>query len=238
MTLQPSSEAVKGGPGLSVLEDRLGYTFRDRALLERALTHVGAAPARQATYQRLEFLGDRVLGLCISAMLYQAFPEADEGQLSRRLADLVRRETCAEVALSWDVEPFIRLGAGEKGLASLKQAILGDICESIIGAVYLDGGHDAAAALVERSFETRMRKPGRPLRDAKTMLQEWAQARALPAPLYRELARSGPDHAPEFTVAVEVSGHALQEGRGPSKRFAEQSAAAAFIKRENILIAS
>jgi ribonuclease-3 len=233
--IRASSSSVSGrSADLATLEANLGYVFRDRHLLTLALTHVGAASGRQATYQRLEFLGDRVLGLCVSAMLYEAFPEADEGQLSRRLADLVRRETCAEVALAWDVEPYIRLGAGEKGIAALKQAILGDICESIIGAVFLDGGYEATADLVRRGFEERMRKPGRPLRDPKTMLQEWAQARALPAPVYRELTRSGPDHAPEFTVAVDVAGHASQEAKGPSKRFAEQSAAAAFIKRENI----
>jgi ribonuclease-3 len=222
------------GADLAKLETRLGHAFHDRGLLVLALTHVGAASGRNATYQRMEFLGDRVLGVCIAAMLYDAFPDADEGQLSRRLADLVRRETCAEVALEWDVEPHIRLGPGEKTLAALRQAILGDICESVIGSVFLDGGFDAARGLVARSFESRMRAPNRPLRDPKTTLQEWAQARALPAPTYRERARSGPDHAPVFVVAVRVEGHAEIEAKGSSKRVAEQAAAAAFMARENI----
>jgi ribonuclease-3 len=227
-------DPARGGD-LARLEAALGHVFGDRGLLLLALTHVGAAPGRHATYQRLEFLGDRVLGVCVSSMLYEAFPDADEGQLSRRLADLVRRETCAEVALGWDVEPYIRLGPGEKTLATLRQAILGDICESLIGAVFLDGGFDAARALVKRAFESRMRAPNRPLRDPKTTLQEWAQARALPAPTYRERARSGPDHAPVFLVAVHVEGHAEIEAKGSSKRIAEQAAAAAFIAREKIV---
>lgn len=220
---------------LADLETRLGHVFADRHLLVTALTQIGAATRREGTYQRLEFLGDRVLGLCIAAMLYASFPDANEGELSRRLADLVRHETCAAVASAWDVEAHIRLGAGEKSSVALRQAILGDICESIIGAVFLDGGMAAAAALVARAFEARMRAPSRPPRDAKTLLQEWAQARALSAPTYRELARSGPHHAPEFTVAVSVEGYAAIDAKGPSKRVAEQGAAAAFIEREKIV---
>ncbi len=223
---------------LAALRDRLGYTFGDRGLLARALTHVGAAGHRVETYQRLEFLGDRVLGVCVAAMLYAAYPEAEEGELSRRLADLVRRETCAAVATDWSVDAHIRLGPGEKTSAGLKRAILGDLCESIIGAVFLDGGLTAAAALVERGFAARMRAPSRPLRDPKTMLQEWAQARGLATPRYCELTRVGPDHAPEFTVAVSVERHAPAEARGPSKRAAEQAAAAAFMAREGIACAA
>ncbi len=219
---------------LAALQARLGYTFRDPGLLARALTHIGAAGHRAETYQRLEFLGDRVLGVCVSAMLYAAYPEAEEGELSRRLADLVRRETCAAVATEWAVDAHIRLGPGEKTSASLKRALLGDLCESILGAVFLDGGLPAASTLVERGFAARMRAPSRALRDPKTMLQEWAQARALATPSYRELTRHGPDHAPEFTVAVSVERHASAEARGSSKRAAEQAAAAAFMAREGI----
>ncbi len=149
----------------------------------------------------------------------------------------MRRETCAEVALAWGVEAHIRLAPGEKTVVTLKRAILGDICESIIGAVFLDGGHAEAAALVARGFEARMRARLRPLRDPKTMLQEWAQARGLATPTYQELARKGPDHAPQFTVGVRVESYAIAEATGSSKRVAEQAAAAAFIARERIAIA-
>ncbi len=196
------------------------------------MTHVGAAGIRTASYQRLEFLGDRVLGVIVADMLYEAYPEAEEGELSRRLAALVRRETCAAVAEGWGIEPHIRLVAGER--SALRRVILGDICEAVIGAMFLDGGLAAATALVRRDFSGRMQAPERPLRDPKTALQEWAQARKLPAPLYREITRSGPDHAPRFTVAVVVEDHADAQAQGASKRLAEQAAAAAFMTREGI----
>ena len=219
-------------PDLADLEARLEYRFADKALLQRALTHVGAASSRAESYQRLEFLGDRVLGVAIAALLYRTFPGAVEGELSRRLADLVRRESCDAVAAAWGVEPHIRLGAGER--QSLRRAILGEICEAIIGAVFLDGGYAAAGELVERAFSAQMHAPQRPLRDPKTTLQEWAQAKGLPAPVYRERARSGPDHAPEFTVAVLVDSHQDAEAKGASKRLAEQAAANAFMLREGV----
>jgi ribonuclease-3 len=168
-------------------------------------------------------------------MLYAAFPEAEEGELSRRLADLVRRESCAEVALEWGADAFLRLGDGERQAgAKGRMAILSDICESLIGAVFLDAGYEAAHAVVVRAFEARMRSPRRPLRDPKTTLQEWAQARGLDAPLYREIGRSGPHHAPEFTVSVSIPGFPPVEANGTSKRGAEQAAAADFIAREGI----
>lgn len=218
------------------LEASLGYAFKNEATLALALTHVGAAKRRSASYQRLEFLGDRVLGMAVAAMLYAAFPEADEGELSRRLAELVRKESCGAVASRWGVEAYIRLGAGEAGNDMLKRAILGDICEAIIGAVYLDGGYEPAAALVRRTFEAQMQAPFRPLRDPKTTLQEWAQSKGLAAPVYRECGRTGPDHAPEFTVAVMVDGHAENQAKGASKRLAEQAAAAAFLEREGLTV--
>jgi len=217
------------------LEARIGHSFANDRLIGLALTHVSAATsARSETYQRLEFLGDRVLGLVISDMLYAAFPDAEEGELSRRLADLVRKESCAEVALEWGVAAHVRLGESEKQTGAAKTAILGDICESIIGAVFLDAGFDAAKKVVSLAFEARMRSPRRPLRDPKTALQEWAQARGLVPPAYRELNRTGPDHAPEFTIAVVVTGHEPAEAKGFSKRSAEQAAAEIFIAREGI----
>ena len=146
-----------------------------------------------------------MLGLVISDMLFRAFPKADEGELSRRLADLVRKETCAEIARTIDLGAAIRLGASEANAGGrTRPAILADVCEALIGAVYLDGGFTAAEALVGRLWQARMQTKAQPLRDPKTVLQEWAQARGLPTPAYREIARSGPDHDPEFRVAVQL----------------------------------
>ncbi len=203
-----------------------------------ALTHISAlkgARNRAGSYQRLEFLGDHVLGLVISDMLFRSFPKADEGELSRRLADLVRKETCAEIARTIDLGAAIRLGSSEANAgARTRPAILADVCEALIGAVYLDGGYKAAEALVERLWQVRMQATAQPLRDPKTVLQEWAQARGLPTPAYREVARSGPDHDPEFRVAVQLPAFAPAEGLGRSKRAAEQAAAAAMMAREGV----
>jgi len=216
----------------SALEDRIGYHFADKALLERALTHISAASggARVNSYQRLEFLGDHVLGLVISDMLFRAFARANEGELSRRLADLVRKETCAEVARAIDIGPALSLGSSESHAGGrLRMTILADACEALVGAVFIDGGYPAAEAFVARFWKERMLKPLRPLRDPKTMLQEWAQARGLPTPAYRELARTGPHHNPKFRVAVELPDRPPAEGLGSSKRAAEQAAAAEML---------
>ncbi|MGE5387564.1 MAG: ribonuclease III family protein, partial [Hyphomicrobiales bacterium] len=147
----------------------------------------------------------------------------------------VRKETCAEVAELWGVGPHIRLGEGEAQAGGRKKrAILGDICEAIIGAVFLDGGAAAAERVVREAFGPKMHEAGRSLRDAKTALQEWAQARRLAPPRYRLVTRSGPDHAPSFELAVEIEGFAAAFGAGTSKRAAEQAAAAAFIAREGV----
>jgi ribonuclease-3 len=221
----------------SPLETTIGYRFRDKVLLERALTHISAlkGQGRTGSYQRLEFLGDHVLGLAVSEMLFEAFPKAEEGELSRRLADLVRRESCADVARAIDLGDSLRLGASEvRSGGRSRIAILADVCESLIGAVFLDGGYKAAKALVERYWSDRMRKPVRPLRDPKTILQEWAQARGLPTPSYREVERTGPHHDPVFRVAVVLPQRDPAEGRGRSKRAAEQAAAAALLAREGV----
>jgi ribonuclease-3 len=183
----------------------------------------------------MEFLGDHVLGLVISDMLYRNFPKADEGELSRRLADLVRKETCAEIALAIELGAAIKLGSSEVNAGARKRpAILADVCEALIGAVYLDGGYLAAEELVERLWHDRMQATAQPLRDPKTILQEWAQARGLPTPAYKEIARSGPDHSPVFRVAVQLPHFAPAEGSGRSKRGAEQAAAAAMLSREGV----
>ncbi|OYX71793.1 MAG: ribonuclease III [Rhizobiales bacterium 32-66-11] len=226
------------GSDLSALEAHLGYTFADHSFIELALTHIsvvkGDAP-RVRSYQRLEFLGDHVLGSIVSHMLYEAFPQAEEGELSRRLADLVREEACAEVAEDMNIGAFIRLGNGEtQSGARSRRTILADVTEAVVAAVYLDGGYEAAHALVERFWRARLLAPRRPLRDAKTHLQEWAQARGLPPPSYRDVERSGPDHAPSFRVRVELPGLASAEAIGSSKQAAQKAAAAAFLAREGV----
>jgi ribonuclease-3 len=224
--------------GTGVLEDRIGYRFKDADLLDCALTHISALSGshnRMASYQRLEFLGDHVLGLVVSDMLFRNFPKANEGELSRRLADLVRKETCAEMARKLDLGAVIRLGSSEAGSGGRsRDAILADVCESLIGAVFLDGGYSAVAPLVQRLWDERMRTTPRPLRDPKTTLQEWAQGRGLPTPTYREVGRSGPHHNPEFRIAVELPKLAPAEGVGRSKRAAEQAAAQALLQREGV----
>ena len=221
----------------TALEDRIGYKFADKDLLERALTHISALSGgnRAASYQRLEFLGDHVLGLVISDMLYRAFPKANEGELSRRLADLVRKETCAEVARAMDLGPVLKLGNSESHAGGRRRTtILADVCEALVGAAFIDGGYNAADELIMRFWKERMLKPLRPLRDPKTILQEWAQARGLPTPAYRELARTGPHHDPEFRVAVVLPDRPPAEGIGSSKRAAEQAAAAAMLTRVGV----
>ncbi|MBN8920514.1 MAG: ribonuclease III [Rhizobiales bacterium] len=222
---------------LAGLQERIGHAFTDGTLLRRALTHSSALTAgaeRIGSYQRLEFLGDRVLGLAVSDMLLRAFPQATEGELSRRLAALVRAESCAAVARAMQLDAVVQMGTTKGARARLTQTILADACEAVVGAVFLDGGYAAAAALVERFWNERMLAPSRPLRDSKTVLQEWAQGRGLPTPVYREVDRSGPHHDPQFRVAVELPKLAPSEGSGRSKRAAEQAAAAAMLEREGV----
>jgi ribonuclease-3 len=227
----------KHAAATTALEVAVGYEFKDCDLLERALTHISAlgGGSRTASYQRLEFLGDHVLGLIISDMLFRAFPKADEGELSRRLADLVRRESCAEVARSIALGEALRLGTSENASGGRSRtAILADVCEALVGAVFLDGGFPKAEALVEKLWGERLRAPVKPLRDAKTILQEWAQARGLPTPSYTEVERTGPHHNPLFRIAVSLPDREAAEGKGRSKRTAEQAAAEAMLKREGI----
>ena len=222
----------------SGIEGRIGHTFADPALLVTAMTHVSALkPSRKRgeSYQRLEFLGDRVLGLIVSDMLYRSFPNADEGEMSKRLADLVRKESCADVAKSLGRADDVKLGAVGAGAgARLRKSVLGDICEAVIGAVFLDGGYAAAKQFVETNWTERMKKPRQPLRDPKTVLQEWAQGKGLPTPVYREVERTGPHHDPQFRVAVDLPGLAPAEGVGGSKRAAEKVAASVMIEREGV----
>jgi ribonuclease-3 len=222
-------------PNLEELLNKLGYRFENPALLDEALTHVSAPKADGQSYQRLEFLGDRVLGLAIADLLYRTFPGAPEGELSRRLAELVRRESCAEIAITWDVGTYLKLGAGEAHAGERRnQTILADVCEAIIGAAFMDGGYDAARGVVERAFQPLLEAPRRPLRDPKSALQEWAQGRGLPPPTYSIVEQTGPDHAPKFRVMVKVKGAETEFGLGTSKRIAEQAAARSLLLREGV----
>jgi ribonuclease-3 len=224
---------------LDALQGRLGHVFTDRALLDQALTHVSGVRtgnARLGSYQRLEFLGDRVLGVIVAQLLFETYPSADEGELSRRLAELVRRETCAEVATRWQLGPQIRLGAGEaQSGGRRKETILADVCEAVIGAVYLDGGAEAARAVVANAWADRLQIAEGDRRDAKTMLQEWSQARGAGTPVYREISRQGPDHALEFTIETEIIGVSRARGQGRSKRDAEQAAARNLLIQEGVI---
>ncbi len=230
--------AHKPRPPLSELEQRIGHVFTDKDLLTRALTHTSKATGRNGSYQRLEFLGDRVLGLAVAEGLYTALPDADEGDLSRQLAGLVRRETCAAVATTWGIGPHLILGQGEvMGGGRRNQTILADVCEAILGAVYLDAGFAVARALVEAHFRPAEIGTAPRGRDAKSTLQEWAMSRSLPIPIYAVVERTGPDHAPHFRMAVQVEGLEPGFGEGTSKRVAEQAAAGDLLAREGITAA-
>lgn len=209
-----------------------GHTFRDPALLRLALTHRSAAGKGRETYERLEFLGDRVLALVIADLLYKAYPSEDEGALAKRLVDLVRRETLAEIAQSLGLPALIELSRGEEDAGGRDNpAILADVCEAMIGALYLDGGLEMARSFIRRNWSDRMASTPEPPKDAKTALQEWAQGRGLELPDYREIERSGPDHAPLFTIEVCVDDFPPERGEGPTKRAAEQVAAERLLAR-------
>ena len=223
---------TRGGVEREALEERLGHRFADPKLLVRALTH---ASATGSSYQRLEFLGDRVLGLVIAEMLLDAFPKAAEGELAQRFTALVRNETCAEVAEALDLGPAIRLGAGEAQSGGRKKAaILGEVCEAVIGAVDLDGGIEPARRLIGAQWRDRMATRLKPIRDAKTTLQEWAQGKGFTTPTYAIVGRSGPDHAPRFEVEVKVETLEPCHGEGRSRREAEQDAATAVLVRQGV----
>lgn len=219
------------------LSERLGYEFNDPGLLRLALTHPSAPSSGpgDADYQRLEFLGDRVLGLVIAESLYTNYPDDSEGALARRYNELVHRDACAEVGRALGLGRDIIMSEAEAASGGAdKSAILADVCESVIGAVFLDGGFEAARALIHRLWGARLSEPGPVPIDPKTALQEWAQGMRLPLPEYNEVGRSGPDHAPQFTVEARVSGYEPGRGSGSSKRAAQEAAARAILRREGV----
>jgi ribonuclease-3 len=221
----------------ATLEQKIGHTFKDKSLLVQALTHVSAIAHGKVkvSYQRFEFLGDHVLGLVVSDLLLREYPRAQEGELSQRLADLVRAETCAKVAVELNLGAYIYFGTNEaKSGGRHKASILADVCEALIGAVFLDGGYKAAEKFVETYWKERALRSKSRLRDPKTLLQEWGQARGLPPPIYRQIERKGPDHKPVFRIAVELPGLGAAEGEGRTKRDAQQAAATMMLNRHGV----
>ncbi len=220
-----SSDAV-------AFEKRIGHRFARPELLIRALTHGSISSPTRADNQRLEFLGDRVLGLVMATALLEQDPNASEGQLAPRFNALVRKETCADIAREIDLGAVLKLGRSEMiSGGRRKQALLGDAIEAVIAAVYTDAGFEAARDMILRLWGERIARVDADARDAKTALQEWAQARGLKPPQYVELDRSGPDHAPVFTIAARLPDGTEASASAGSKRQAEQGAATALLEK-------
>jgi ribonuclease-3 len=222
---------------LAALAKGIGHAFAQPGLAAEALTHRSALdrqPALKAAFpngnERLEFLGDRVLSLAMANLLLRHFPQEREGELARRHNALVSAGTLVEVAEAIGLGQYVVLGASEKG-KDVKPAILADAFEALLGAIFLDAGFEVAAAVIERLFGDRLAAQRTAPRDPKTELQEWAQARRLPLPKYREVGREGPVHEPVFVVEVTVKGQEPTQGRGGAKREAERLAAAALLER-------
>ena len=217
---------------LLAFQDRLGHKFRQPALLLRAVTHASISSPTRPDNQRLEFLGDRVLGLVMAEALLVADAQATEGQLAPRFNALVRKETCVEVAPDIGLGDVLKLGRSEMMSGGRrKEALLGDAMEAVIAAVHQDAGFDAARTLVLRLWRDRIGTVAPDARDAKTALQEWAQARGMQPPAYTLTGRDGPDHQPRFTVEVRLDNGAAETASAGSKRAAEQAAATSLLAR-------
>jgi ribonuclease-3 len=220
------------------LEKAVGHRFKKQGLLEMALTHASMRGGKRAQNdnERLEFMGDRVLGLAIAELLSEQFPDASEGELARRYNRLVRGETCAKIARALSLGKHLILSESEAGSGGrAKNTILADGMEALLGAIFLDAGFDTARTAVRRLWTSpseELQTTARP--DAKSALQEWAQGQGLALPQYVEIARKGPDHAPRFTSEVRISGKPPARGEGASKRAAEQAAAKALLEQEGV----
>jgi ribonuclease III len=222
---------------LKHLFERLGFAFNDLSLVELALTHASARPSVRPNEdnERLEFLGDRVLGLAVAELLTASFPEASEGELARRFNQMVRAETCAEIAQRWELGKLIVMSGGEAESGGRgKKTILANACEAVLGAIFLDGSYESARDVVHRFWLSELRGLDLAVPDAKSILQEWAQGRRLALPRYVQVAREGPDHKPRFTAEVQIDGVAPERGHGTNKREAEQAAALAMLLREGV----
>lgn len=223
---------MKLSADLRDFQTRLGHDFARPDLLSRAVTHSSFSSPTRSDNQRLEFLGDRVLGLVMAEALMAADRGAAEGLLAPRFNALVRKETCADVARSIGLGDVLKLGRSEMMSGGRrKDALLGDAMEAVIAAVYLDAGLEAARALVLRLWGGRIGAVEADARDAKTSLQEWAQARGQTPPVYTALGRAGPDHEPVFTVEVRLASGEAEQAQAGTKRAAEQTAAKALLAR-------
>ena len=211
---------------LQALERRLGHVFADPSRVRLALTHRSSVAKQSEHNETLEFLGDSVLGLAISELLLRAWPDANEGQLSKRRAALVNEGSLAAKAEQLDLGPLIQLGRGEEKTGGRqKRSILADAYEAVLGAVFLDAGFEAAQAVVARDFAVDVTLPPVDDTEAKTRLQELTQRLFRAAPEYTLLRATGPDHAKDFETHVAIAGRVLGQGRGGSKKVAEQAAA-------------
>ncbi|WP_223421378.1 ribonuclease III [Tateyamaria pelophila] len=223
---------MKLGADLRAFEGRIGHSFAAPDLLIEAVTHASMSSPTRSDNQRLEFLGDRVLGLVMAQALIEADPDASEGTLAPRFNALVRKETCADVAREIDLGAVVRLGRSEMVSGGRRKlALLGDAVEAVIAAVYLDAGFDAARDMILRLWADRITTVEADARDAKTALQEWAQARGLTPPEYVEMDRTGPDHAPVFTISAQLSTGAEARATAGSKREAQQAAAKSLLAK-------
>ena len=221
------------------LEQHIGHVFADRELFERALTHssVGGGARRIGSNERLEFLGDRVLNLCVAEHIMRLCPDYAEGELSKAMSVLVDYRSCAEVARDVGLPDALRFDASATKVGARRnERVLGDACEALIAALYLDGGLDSARAFFLQFWAEEFERLHEPrTKDPKTQLQEWAQGRGLPLPAYKVVEREGPDHAPAFTVEVAVQGFAPEQAKGRSRQEAEKAAAEAMLsKREDM----
>ena len=223
---------MKVSRDLIEFQDRIGYVFARPDLLVRAMTHGSIGSPSRPDNQRLEFLGDRVLGLVISEALMAVDGTATEGQLAPRFNALVRKETCADVARQVDLGAVLKLGKSEQVTGGRRKlALLGDATEALIAAVYLDGGLEAARSMILRLWGDRLHRVEEDARDPKTTLQEWAQSLGMTPPVYKVVNRSGPDHAPVFRIRAELTDGRGAEGQATAKRAAEQAAAKALLKK-------
>jgi ribonuclease III len=216
------------------IEHAIDYQFQDQSLCQHAFTH-GSRQGKTTDYQRLEFLGDRVLSLVIAEALYKRYPAEPEGQLAARLSNLVRMESCASVGQALGFDQFIVVGQVEKSKGVQRIAsVIGDVVEAVIGAIYLDAGFVKAETFILKNWDDKLTKSPLDLKDAKTFVQEWALARALPLPAYEVTGREGPEHAPIFTMQLRVGTYDIAINTGTSKQSAEMAAAQAFIAREGL----
>ncbi|BBL53572.1 ribonuclease 3 [Bartonella quintana] len=222
-------------PIIDQLERLTEHHFKDEERLRKALTHSSVQDSEQGNYERLEFLGDRVLGLLIAEMLYKLFPQASEGELSVRLNGLVNAQTCADIALEMGLPDMIHVGFEMRNLKGRRLTNMhADVIEALIAVMYLDGGLKSVRPFIRRYWQSRAKQMDAGRRDAKTELQEWAHVQGGVQPHYRVVKRSGPDHDPVFMVEVSILGFAPEIGQGNSKRCAERMAAEKVLRREGI----